>query len=90
MNKDTSVIPKGLYCEEKKGVCPYWGLTGNRPNQENGYCAYLEKSDWDLNEDAGSIEIFSARAFLGFRSAHFIKFSMLWDGIKECGINDTA
>ena len=90
MNKDTSLIPKGLYCEEKKGACPYWSLISNRPNQENGYCAFLEKSDWDLNEEASSREVYSARAFQGFRSAHFLKLSNLWDGVKECGRNDTA
>ena len=45
-------IPDGLYCYGENGKCPFWDLKeGEYPVQEDGYCHYLGKSDWDLNED---------------------------------------
>ncbi len=45
-------IPKGNYCYFENGEnCPFWELkTGEYPSGEDGYCHYLKKSDWDLNE----------------------------------------
>jgi ribA/ribD-fused uncharacterized protein len=80
--KDTSQIPKGLYCYtlhkagfDSKGVlsmdttkCPYHDYVeeqGLKGSQNNGYCRYLERGDWD-----------------GFG------LSLLWDQVKECGVND--
>lgn len=43
-------IPKGYYChdeEDMKLLCPYWSIVRSRPEQENGYCAYLKKGDWE-------------------------------------------
>jgi hypothetical protein len=36
MKKDKSVIPKGFYCYDEKGVCPYWSLKEDLPEKENG------------------------------------------------------
>lgn len=58
-------IPKGIYCYDKNGVCPYWSRNPDYPNQENGYCSYLMRGDWEANH-----------------------LSLLWDQVKECGIND--
>ena len=75
-NKNTDVIPKGLYCytlhpTEKNNAgfpkvipCPYWSRREDKPAQENGYCSFLGEGDW---EDEG--------------------FSLLWDMCKECGEN---
>ena len=63
--KSPSKIPKGLYCYDANGICPYWSLSKNGGVQNNGYCAYLELGDW---EPDGWI-------------------SLLWDGVKECGLN---
>lgn len=46
------VIPQGCYCYtyDEKGkqiTCPYWSLTKSYPKQENGYCSYLKKGDWE-------------------------------------------
>jgi len=55
-------IPQGVYCytllsveiNQKEGfklnkkVCPYWSLDPERPSQENGYCSFLKKGDWEL------------------------------------------
>jgi hypothetical protein len=59
VSKDISVIPQGFYCYDDKGVCPYWSR-----RDEGGYCAYLEKGDWQ------------------------IEGGLLWDQVKECGIDD--
>lgn len=54
MNKDTSVIPEGIYCythvKGKFVACPYWSLRKDKPKQENGYCAYLGKGDWESDD----------------------------------------
>jgi len=56
MRKDKKLIPKGLYCytfkNGKRAVCPYWSTDKvHTIYQENGYCEYLGKGDWDLNEE---------------------------------------
>lgn len=81
MSKDKSVIPYGYYCDG----CPYWSLRADLPHQENGYCAFLGKSDWDMNEEAGMIQ---GQRFDGTPvdpvSAHDMNMSLLWDSVKEC------
>jgi hypothetical protein len=57
--KDTSVIPEGAYCYTIAGPlkdgrlpikkCPYWSIDSRRPKQENGYCSFLGKGDWELS-----------------------------------------
>jgi hypothetical protein len=62
-SKDTSIIPHGIYCYSHTGntvdipgwgqvpetkVCPYWSVRDDQPEQENGYCAYLEVGDWEV------------------------------------------
>ncbi len=46
-NKDESKIPKGPYCYDGKGVCPYWSINSKKPKQLNGHCSYLNQSDWE-------------------------------------------
>ena len=54
MNKD--LIPKGDYCYTvvkstsnvlNISTCPYWGISMEHEDQNNGYCKYLNTSDWD-------------------------------------------
>ena len=59
------VIPKGCYCYDENGNCPYWHLFKSLPKQENGYCHRLKAGDWEID-----------------------RLSLLWDQVKECGIND--
>jgi len=76
--KDKTVIPKGDYCYTiletpskendfvlKINPCIYWRKDTGHDEQENGYCLFIEKGDWD-----------------------FKSFGLLWDQVKECGIND--
>jgi hypothetical protein len=40
MNKDKSVIPKGYFCYDENGVCPYWSIKEDLPEQENGFVVF--------------------------------------------------
>jgi hypothetical protein len=50
-------IPEGMYCYNSRGLCPFWDKKpGQYPTQEDGYCHFLGKSDWELNEESqGSV-----------------------------------
>lgn len=89
--KDTSVIPNGAYCYRHTDrkvecaemfidgqwqpvkpykipeiqMCPYWSSRADKPDQNNGFCAYLGFGDW---EEEG--------------------MTLLWDQVKECGVNE--
>ena len=46
-----------MYCYDSSGACPFWDRKpGQYPSQEDGYCHFLGKSDWDINEESqGSV-----------------------------------
>lgn len=48
--KETSIfsIPQGIYCYDEEGLCPYWSIDKDKPFQDNGYCHFLKKGDWEL------------------------------------------
>lgn len=61
---DESVIPKGLYCYDTKTkkICPYHRIIEHLPEQESGYCDFLEIGDaeeggtlllWDMCKECG-------------------------------------
>lgn len=62
---DKRKIPKGIYCYDDKGTCPYWSMDEEKPQQESGYCRFMGVGDW---EEKGTW--------------------LLWDMVKECGINE--
>jgi len=77
-------------------MCPFWEKKSELPIQENGYCHYLGKSDYELNEEYNSTPITmwcagetkeNITIEKEFGSLHFPS-SLLWDQCKECGIND--
>ena len=74
--KDTSVIPKGIYCYDKNGTCPYWSKHPDHEEQENGYCAFLEYGDWEAEIPDDFPPHFPTSCL-----------SLLWDQVKECGLN---
>ena len=54
--KDESLIPPGPYCYSPRGVdgdsylislCPYWDKREDKPEQQSGYCHFLERGDWE-------------------------------------------
>lgn len=92
--KDIEKIPKGMYCYDEKGKCPFWSIKEDLPEQENGYCSFLGKSDYDINREVHDctmttheggvekkIEFQTGPDNPGF-------FSLLWDACKECNYND--
>lgn len=45
-------IPKGIYCYDKNGLCPYWDRFSHiEDKQNNGYCHFLGKGDWEPEPD---------------------------------------
>jgi len=75
MNSDR--IPKGCYCYDENGLCPFWRLDENQPYQRNGYCEYLQRGDWEAEIPDDFPDGFPLSAL-----------SLLWDQVKECGVND--
>ena len=91
MKKDTSLIPYGIYCYNENGVCPYWDTRPELPPQQNGYCAYLETSDYErnLNDEDKDVEIICNGENKVVKASEIpFGFSLLWDQCKECGINE--
>ena len=94
--KDKRLIPKGLYCysDTRNRKCPYWSIKKGKPYQENGYCAYLKKGDWDLNKETEWIQIHTdkkGRQREGKTKTAYeigLPMSLLWDQCKECGIKE--
>lgn len=87
---DKSVIPKGVYCYDDKGICPYWSIAEDAEEQENGYCKFLGKGDREFNQENEDDEILVSRN--GVHKTMKMKdlaigFSLLWDQCKECEIN---
>jgi len=93
--KDESLIPQGFYCYSisKTGKlipCPYYESREDLLEQENGYCSFLAKSDWDLNEETGDVQWLNGKTKEPSTKtkAHKIPISLLRDMCKECGINE--
>ena len=96
------LIPRGYYCEiwnrkEKKidGHCPFWFLDRARPGQENGYCSFIGKGDWDINAEHAEDDVEVTRRDIdGTETVTIEKYkdlpptSMLWDCLKQCGVKD--
>ena len=78
------LIPKGVYCDG----CPFHFRDWSRPEQENGYCSYLGKSDWDLNEERGDIDWHDGDGNVTRTAPHEMPMSLLWGGCKECGVKE--
>lgn len=85
-----SKIPPSYYCEsfDNRLTCPYWSIKKDLPEQENGYCSLLGKSDWDINEERGKLEWKNKQGkIVKITKPHEICVSLLWDKCKECDLN---
>ena len=100
-------IPRGSYCykfvkmtydEELKlpvritKKCPYWKRIEDLHYQENGYCKYLGRGDYERNN---SDEIFQEidpktnTVKQEWKASEMpIPIGLLWDQCKECGIKE--
>lgn len=93
MKKDKSLIPQGCYCytrleNGKLKLCPYWSIRKDRPEQENGYCSYLQKGDWDINLEAEMKDVKTGKIVKKKGEDAPFPIGLLWDMCKECGINE--
>ena len=83
-------IPPGDYCYKYKNgkriTCPYWDIDESKPYQYNGYCHYLKKGDWEIEEEQELKNLKTGEIEKG-KDVPF-PTSLLWDQVKECGIKD--
>jgi len=91
----TKIIPKGLYCHDEKDmnkICPYWRKREGYDEQENGYCNYLNKGDYEINrevytgiwtsyKDGKKVKTWKVKYNLEYPD----NSSLLWDKCKEEG-----
>lgn len=52
------LIPKGCYCYDENGVCPFWWSFDDFGEQMNGYCSLMERGDWMQSENGGTSLLF--------------------------------
>lgn len=79
-------IPHGMYCYNSEGLCPFWDKELSKPHQENGYCHFLKKGDWDINAEGGRIT--DLKTGETFELDYYPFGGLLWDQVKECGVHD--
>jgi hypothetical protein len=51
-------IPKGCYCYDENGVCPFWWSLSDFEEQSDGYCTLMEKGDFMSSENGGTTLLF--------------------------------
>ncbi len=83
--KDKSKIPYGEYCYDNSGVCPYHSYKKDLPDQYNGFCSYIGKSDIDLANESELTDLNTGEKVKG--SELPFPVGMLWDQCKECNEN---
>jgi len=93
--KNTKDIPRGYYCYDERGDCPYWDINPELPKQANGVCNFLGKSDQDLNKEYAETlrtEYSEDKSIEGKLYSEVygepLEFSLIWDQVKECGENN--
>ncbi len=79
-------IPIGKYCYDKNGTCPFWSVNEDKPIQENGYCHYLQKGDWDINAEGGTI--IDCKTGEKHEVDYYPFGGLIWDMCKECEVKD--
>jgi hypothetical protein len=79
---DESKIPIGFYCDG----CPYHKILPDRPEQQTGWCDFLNKGDLELNKETRWVNKKTGKVQTAYEIG--IPMSTLWDFCKECGINE--
>jgi len=86
MDRAAAVVPKGMYCYTPKSIryredgmpsmeiepCPYWKRRGDWPEQGYGYCRLMKVGDNTQGRQPNGRPMGTM---------------LLWDQVKECGIN---
>ncbi len=89
MDKDTSVIPKGMYCysrPRREGVCPYWKIIKDE-GIDVYWCDYLNMGDvGNYIKDGDYDKLLKKYGETEFHNKY--PLFLLWDQCKECGEND--
>jgi hypothetical protein len=100
------ILPNGFYCytghnlkddcmvicRSKQNYCPFYSVDANHGPQENGYCSYLGKGDWDINNEYPALIECQVKQQDGTMKPtmvpkeELLPLSLLWDSVKECGI----
>lgn len=88
--KAEDLIPHGYYCyirlaDGTRKICPFWSTIPDLPEQENGYCSFLGKSDRDMNKEDKWIDMKTKEEKTAEEWG--LPMSLLWDMVKECQIN---
>ena len=100
MKINKKLIPQGYYCytgklKTNEKICPYWKKISSKNIQENGFCEYLGKGDYEINREE-RIDILHCKNKNSRWSIKKIKvnkdnpavlnISLLWDKVKMCNI----
>ena len=80
------LIPYGDYCYSGRYRCPFHFIDSGKPEQENGYCSYLKKGDWDFNEGVAEkdVVVYQGGIPRTMKYKDLPNMSLLWDQCKEC------
>jgi hypothetical protein len=95
MKLNEKLIPKGVYCDD----CPYWGkmsLYDDIGEITFPYCFYIQTGSvpnggWDNNEFERLSKLLNLSTDIKNSDNtlfNLLDADLLWDGCKECGVND--
>lgn len=87
--KDKSKIPGGIYCYNNNGTCPYYNyVRTDRLYENNGEkCPHRDKCDEECGTDSTNSCTVKVVECKYMRYVDECEDSLLWDMVKECGIN---
>ena len=91
---NNKVIPKGCYCYDKNSTCPYFTYLQFRDEEGDiliPYCAVIQTGS--LGGNLTDSEFDRLSKLLGYENYDLVDdedlfgSDLLWDQVKECGIN---
>jgi len=84
------VIPKGIYCYDENGICPYWRIkhlvNSDGIKIKYYHCIFLKENDCGNNDNICEL----LHQYFHHNDQEFNRFftlSLLWDQCKECNEN---
>lgn len=85
---DDSKIPKGVYCYDEKGVCPYYSQKVVAFDIIIPYCLYLDQGDLCGLTNEEFLKLKKIWAKTDEELYKMFPLDLLWDSVKECGVNE--